>query len=53
MELFDILSCNNEFFFDYYTHLNLPSNFRFPPALWIFVKNELGSKIHKQNFNKN
>ena len=42
MELFDILSCNNEFFFDYYTHLNLPKNFRFPTALWIFIKNELG-----------
>ena len=42
MELFDILSCNNEFFFDYYTHLYLPSNLRFPLALWVFVKHELG-----------
>jgi hypothetical protein len=47
MELIDILSCNNDFFFDYYTHLRLPINLRFPIALWLFIKHELGKIFFK------
>lgn len=40
IELIDVLSCNNEFFFEYYSHLNFPRCLRFPQLLWIYFKNE-------------
>lgn len=49
MELIDILSCNNDFFFDYYTHLHLPNNLRFPISLWVFIKHELGRNLKINN----
>jgi hypothetical protein len=41
LELLDILSCNNEFFLEYFPH-DLPKHLRFPPALWIAIKHVLG-----------
>lgn len=41
LELLDILSCNNEFFLEYFQR-DLPKHLRFPPSLWIAVKYALG-----------
>ncbi|CAF1059295.1 unnamed protein product [Didymodactylos carnosus] len=41
VELLDILSCNNEFFLELYSKDVLPKHLRFPPSLWLAVKNEL------------
>ncbi len=41
LELLDILSCNNEFFFEYFQK-DLPKYLRFPPSLWTAVKYTLG-----------
>ena len=41
LELLDILSCNNEFFLEYFQR-DLPQHLRFPPSLWIAVKYTLG-----------
>ena len=45
MELLDLLSCNNEFFSDFYSDVDLPPILRFPTSLWIFVKSHLGKEI--------
>jgi hypothetical protein len=42
LELLDILSCNNEFYLEYFHH-DLPKHLRFPPSLWIAVKHSLGT----------
>ena len=44
MELIDLLSCNNEFFTEYYTCVELPNILRFPINLWLLVKYHLGKK---------
>jgi hypothetical protein len=41
IELLDILSCNNEFFLEYFPK-DLPKYLRFPPSLWIAFKYILG-----------
>jgi hypothetical protein len=46
IELLDILSCNNEFFLEYFP-TDLPKHLRFPPSLWIAVKNVLGNKKNR------
>jgi NACHT domain- and WD repeat-containing protein len=45
MELLDLLSCNNDFFTEYYSARDLPVILRFPIALWILVKSYLGGLI--------
>lgn len=42
MELMDLLSCNNEFFSEFYESTELPSILRFPISLWILIKHHLG-----------
>jgi hypothetical protein len=42
MELVDLLSCNNEFFSDYYDGFGLPAILRFPTYLWLLIKYQLG-----------
>ena len=42
VELLDLLSCNNEFFSEFYSNTELPSILRFPIYLWILIKNNLG-----------
>jgi len=41
IELLDILSCNNDFFLEYFQK-DLPKYLRFPPSLWIAMKYTLG-----------
>lgn len=41
LELLDILSCNNDFFLEYFQK-DLPKCLRFPPSLWLAVKHTLG-----------
>lgn len=50
MELVDLLSCNNEFFTEFYTDSSLPSVLRFPTALWIILKFHLGWLIGRTKF---
>jgi len=50
LELIDILSCNNEFFFEYFQK-DLPKHLRFPPSLWIAVKSILGKSNMKEENN--
>ncbi|CAF3469421.1 unnamed protein product [Rotaria socialis] len=49
IELLDILSCNNEFFLEYYQK-DLPKHLRFPPSLWIAVKYILGPLLSERYF---
>ena len=49
IELLDILSCNNEFFLEYFPR-DLPKHLRFPPALWIAVKSILGPLLSERYF---
>ncbi|CAF3115487.1 unnamed protein product [Rotaria socialis] len=49
LELLDILSCNNEFFLEYFQK-NLPKYLRFPPSLWIAVKYLLGPLLSVRYF---
>lgn len=44
MELVDLVSCNNDFFTEFYTEANLPSILRFPNAYWIMLKFHLGNR---------
>jgi hypothetical protein len=41
VELLDVLSCNNEFFLEYFPN-DFPKHLRFPSSLWIAVKYVLG-----------
>lgn len=45
MEIIDLLSCNNEFFTEFYSSSDLPLILRFPATLWLLVKFHLGSLI--------
>jgi hypothetical protein len=45
MELIDLLSCNNEFFTQYYADAELPALLRFPIAQWLLVKWQLGELL--------
>ena len=47
IELLDILSCNNEFFLEYFPK-DLPKYLRFPPSLWIAIKYVLGNNKRKR-----
>ncbi|CAF0993322.1 unnamed protein product [Adineta steineri] len=49
IELLDILSCNNEFFLEYYSK-DLPKYLRFPPSLWIAIKYMLGPLLTERYF---
>ena len=42
LELIDLLSCNNEFFADFYMGSELPATLRFPIAYWLLIKLHLG-----------
>ena len=42
MEIIDLLSCNNDFFTEYYSSTELPPILRFPISLWLLVKYQLG-----------
>ncbi len=45
MELVDLLSCNNEFFTQYYTDMELPALLRFPLFQWLLIKYQLGDLL--------
>ncbi|CAF0919781.1 unnamed protein product [Rotaria sordida] len=49
IELLDILSCNNEFFLEYFPK-DLPKHLRFPPSLWIAIKYILGPLLSERYF---
>ncbi|CAF4583710.1 unnamed protein product, partial [Rotaria sp. Silwood1] len=49
IELLDILSCNNEFFLEYFSK-DLPKHLRFPPSLWIAIKYILGPLLSERYF---
>ncbi|CAF4666138.1 unnamed protein product [Rotaria sp. Silwood1] len=49
LELLDILSCNNDFFLEYFQK-NLPNHLRFPPSLWIAFKYTLGPLLSVRYF---
>lgn len=49
IELLDILSCNNEFFLEYFPR-DLPKHLRFPPALWMALKIILGPLLSERYF---
>ncbi|CAF1516052.1 unnamed protein product [Rotaria magnacalcarata] len=49
LELLDMLSCNNEFFLEYFQK-DLPKYLRFPPSLWIAVKYLLGPLLSVRYF---
>ncbi|UJR10356.1 hypothetical protein I4U23_014561 [Adineta vaga] len=49
IELLDILSCNNEFFLEYFPR-DLPKYLRFPPSLWIAIKHVLGPLLTEKYF---
>lgn len=45
MEIVDLLSCSNDFFIEYYSNTDLPAILRFPIALWLVVKHQLGDLL--------
>jgi hypothetical protein len=45
MELIDFLSCNNEFFTQYYADMELPALLRFPLFQWLLIKYQLGDLL--------
>ncbi|CAF1425220.1 unnamed protein product [Adineta steineri] len=49
LELLDILSCNNEFFLEYFQK-DLPKYLRFPSSLWIAIKYTLGPLLSIRYF---
>ncbi|UJR35756.1 hypothetical protein I4U23_028505 [Adineta vaga] len=49
VELLDILSCNNDFFLEYFQK-DLPKYLRFPPSLWIAMKYTLGPLLTVKYF---
>jgi hypothetical protein len=48
LELLDLLSCNNDFFTDYYSNKELPSMLRFPLAVWLLIKYQLSDLLTKK-----
>ncbi|CAF2527174.1 unnamed protein product [Rotaria sp. Silwood2] len=49
LELIDILSCNNDFFLEYFQK-DLPKHLRFPSSLWIAFKYTLGPLLSVKYF---
>ena len=48
LELLDLLSCNNDFFTEYYSNKELPSMLRFPLAIWLLIKYQLSDLLTKK-----